>query len=444
MATSQAITRGFDLPEPYDEQKPFMGNTKRYYGFVSGSGAGKTFSGVYRLCLNVSFWNPGENGAIVVPNKNAFTDNIKPVMDKFGLLDRWEYKGPHSDEPGLYPETGERILILGADNVRRIEKDLKGKSLAYIWMDEEAEIDPRAREILIQRLRTGPYPNLFATTTPKGKNHTYDFFYSDNQSNHGQGTLHTQDEKLAIVGVPPEANPSIRDEDIASMRANLPDQIVAQEIEGTFVEIGAGIYEKSMFHFVTPKEIDTDWTLQYLLTVDPANEPDKTKARDNDTDYWAVTFGAYHSAKNELYVLDSAKQRGMTLTEGANWVASMVPTDCRPKVWVEGNQSQKWLQQTLTDVGLNANVVSTSRNKEERLLEMTIPLENGAVKFVNRDIDNQLGYDPRFQDLMQEALAFPEGRHDDSIDSLWLMVDKLSLGSYNIMGSNPVKRGNDE
>ena len=165
-------------PEPYYEQLPFMGIDRPYYGFISGSGAGKTFAGVYRLWLNATVWNPNSMGAIIVPDKSQFTDNVKPIMEEFGLMDKWDYNSVYTDEPGLVTANGERILILSADNERQIGR-IKGKNLAYVWMDEEAEIPPRAREIADQRLRVGEYANLFITTTPDGKNHTYDFFVGD-------------------------------------------------------------------------------------------------------------------------------------------------------------------------------------------------------------------------------------------------------------------------
>jgi len=180
MATRSPITPldtddSGEKPEPYTEQIPFMKRDRPYFGFISGSGAGKTFAGVYRLWLNATVWNTDSMGAIIVPDKSQFTDNIKPILDDFGLLDRWEYNSVYTDEPGLVTGNGERILILSADNQRQIGR-IKGKNLAYVWMDEEAEIDPRAREHADQRLRVGNYPNLFITTTPDGKNHTYDFF----------------------------------------------------------------------------------------------------------------------------------------------------------------------------------------------------------------------------------------------------------------------------
>lgn len=449
MATaSNAVTvdPDSDQPQPYHEQIPFMGTDRRFYGFISGTGAGKTFAGVYRLLVNATIWNPDSMGAIIVPDKSQFVDNVKPIMQDFGLMDRWEYNSMWTDEPGLITSNGQRILILSADNQRQIGR-IKGKNLAYVWMDEEAEIDPRAREIAQQRLRVGNYPNLFITTTPDGFNHTYDFFKGDvdpSERPHGEANLLETGDRLAIVGVPPEANPAMREEDIASMRKSLPEQIVAQEIEGEFIEIGSGVFKRDMISWAEPTDISEGKRYQYYLAVDPAVQADTGRAQESDSDYWAATLAAMDKPAGVLYALDCARERGMSLREGVEWI-KRIGGESSDRIYVEANQSQRWLKQELQDAGLNAVPIQSYRDKEERIIDLSVPIERGDIKFVNRDIDSQLGYDPRWQDLIQEMLAFPEGSHDDMVDSLHLLVDNCELGAAtSIFGANPRARDDDE
>jgi phage terminase large subunit-like protein len=424
-----------DTAEPYPEQWPFLERNKRFYGFISGTGAGKTFAGVYRLWLNATLWNPQSMGAIIVPDRGMFVDNIKPLLEEFNLLEKWEYNSVYTDEPGLRTETDQRILILSADNQRQIER-IKGKNLAYWWMDEEAEIPPRAREIAEQRLRVGTYPNGFITTTPDGFNHTYDFFVDDIDSKTypskerypdcEYGQIYESTSRLAIVGVPPEANPKMRPEDIAAMRRSLPEQIVAQELQGEFIEIGAGLYSRNTFTFVDSDTLSADKTYTYLVGVDPAVTADANRAEDADSDYWAATLCALDRVNETLYAVDTKRERGMTLTQGAEWVAA-IAQQANARVLVESNQAQRWLAQELQDYNLQIQQVQSTANKEDKLIGMSIPIENDLVQFVNHEYDERLGYDPRWQPLVQEALAFPEGSHDDLLDSLNLVVDNTSI-----------------
>lgn len=451
MATSSddAVTAGDGAPaEPYYEQKPFMGASKRFYGFISGTGAGKTFAGIYRLVANAVRLNPGHMGAIVVPDKGMFVDNVKPIMEEFGLLDRWTYQSVHSTEPGLVTEYGDRILILSADNQRQIGR-LKGKNLAYVWMDEEAEIPVRAREIAQQRLRVGPYPNLFITTTPEGKNHTFDFFAGDvspREYQHGQGTIYEAEDRLAIVGVPPEANPAIRDADIASMRRNLPDHVVAQEIEGQFVEVGAGVFTPDMLSFIHKSEIGTD-RLKPIIAVDPAATVDAQRAEATDSDYWAATVVQAAPHKDRIYVTETVRRRGMTLREGVEWIARIAGSARDAHVVCEANQSQRWLIDELHDIGVAAEPVTSTREKEQRILDLSIPLENDTIQFVdwNAESPEDAGVNHPYGDLVEELLAFPDGSHDDVIDSLHRACDvaPVSLG-VNVLGADPYgERGED-
>jgi predicted phage terminase large subunit-like protein len=427
--------------KPYYEQEPFLNRDKKYYGFVSGVGAGKTMAGIIRTALNMEEWNPGEMGAIVAPTTTMIKDVIINEMRELGLLDHYEYKSSYSDEPGLHAPNGSRALILSADNRRTIER-LRGLNLAWWWMDEESIIEPRAREILMQRLRTGKYRNGYITTTPKGKNHTYDFFVGKQDTEqyaHGEGAIYEADDRLAITSVPSWANPHTP-EDYHEAMGDLPEEIRAQEVEGNFVEIGSGIFKRDMIEFVRPSALSEDKRYQYYLAVDPAVQADTGTAQESDSDYWAATLAALDKPAGQLYALDCARERGMSLREGVEWI-KRIGGEQSDRIYVEANQSQRWLKQELQDAGLNAIPIQSYRDKEERIIDLSVPIERGDVVFVNRDIDDQLGYDPRWQDLIQEMLAFPEGSHDDMVDSLHLLVDNCEIGSAtSILGADPRAR----
>jgi predicted phage terminase large subunit-like protein len=427
--------------EPFREQIPFIyDRSKRYYGFVSGSGAGKTVGGVARTELNAVEWNEGAMGAIIAPTGRMIKNNIIPLMRRFGYLSEWEYKSSHSDEPGIHisgPEGG-RILLLSASDERTIEY-LNGLNLAYVWMDEHRDIPARATEIAVQRLRAGDYRNLYITTTPRGKNHTYDFFIGNQKVERegwGEATLYKSDDRLCVGGVPSHANPYTPQDYKDSLKSDLPEEIRAQEVQGEFVEIGSGVFKRDMLHFCASDAISPDWNLNYILGVDPATQADATKAREQDSDYWAATLAAVHRRSQQIFVLDTKRQRGMSLKQGVSWLAEIAGQVPSPKLYVESNQAQDWLRQSLADEGLNATPVNSSRNKEERLIDLSIPLEQGTVKFVNHEINGQLGYDPRWQNLIQEMLAFPEGSHDDLLDSLGLTVRNASIGTQSILSAN--------
>lgn len=424
-----------------DYQDEFLRADKRYLGFVSGVGAGKTYAGIVRTFLNMEVWNPGEMGAIVAPTRQMVVNVIIPEMRDVGLLDNWEYNSSYSDEPGLHAPNGSRALILSADNKKTVER-LRGLNLAWGWVDERTAVPNRAKEILMQRLRIGNYRNLYETTTPKGKDDTYDFYVGDvtpAKEQFGEATKYETEDRLAIVGVPTRANPELPEDYQEAMATDMPEQIRAQEVEGKFVEIGTGVFEREMFSFIHPTEINDDYTFKTIIAVDPAATVDEQRAEENDSDYWAVTSVAIHQRTNTALVTDTARRRGMSLSEGVEWIGKIANQSRDATVVVESNQAQVFLQNALKDAGVYAKPVKNTRNKEDRIVDMSIPLTN-MVEFVdwNAETPEDVGNNHPYQDLVSELLAWPEGGHDDMADSLALALEycPLSWGT-SILSANP-------
>ena len=255
MATSDAVEDAPDRRQPFEEQSPFLWNSHKFYGYISGVGAGKTAAGVMRTALNANLWNPGEMGAIVAPTTTMIKDVIIPLMREWGLLDRWTYKSSHTEEPGLHTPEGGRILILSADNQRTIER-LAGLNLAYWWIDEGARVPARAVEILEQRLRVGQYRNGYVTTTPMGYDHIYDFFIDEEDGEtreYASARLHDTGNRLSILNVPTFANPHTPGDFKDEMRAK-EGQVFDREVMGEFTNFEGLVYK----WFDDGNVIDTD------------------------------------------------------------------------------------------------------------------------------------------------------------------------------------------
>jgi PBSX family phage terminase large subunit len=233
--------------EPFEEQRAFLQTAKKYYGYISGVGAGKTYAGIIRTILNMTEWNPGEMGAIVAPTRQMVVNVIIPEMRQLGLFDppiNWQYNSAHSEEPGIHAPNGSRALVLSADNRKTIER-LRGLNLAWFWIDEESEVPPRAREILTQRIRVGQYRNGYMTTTPSGMNHTYDFFVGDHAGEYrevGTADVFECADRLSLLRVPSHANPHNPDDYLDSLEKDHSGQRYEQEVLGDFVKFEGLVY----------------------------------------------------------------------------------------------------------------------------------------------------------------------------------------------------------
>lgn len=441
-------SQGKQVIKPFKEQKKFLKKDKRYLGYISGVGAGKTFSGIIRAIRNLTEWNPGEMGAIVAPTRQMIVNVIIPEMRNLGLFDdpiNWEYKSAYSDEPGIHTPNGSRALILSADNKTTIER-LRGLNLAWGWIDEEAVVDPRAREILMQRLRTGEYRNMFITTTPKGKNHTYDFFVGSvdaQKENYGEATIYETDDRRAIVGVPTSANPHTPEDYKEAMDSDLPDALRAQEVMGEFVEIGSGVLTKDMLDFVDSDQLRDDRRYQYIVGVDIGVKEGVEEARESDADYTAAALVAVDKRDKVAYLLDIHRERGLSLRQKIQWLEQVCSTVPNPQVNIEEVAAQRFLLQEAREIGLNVTGVGQGQKKEDRIIQMSIPFEAGNVKLVNREKDPKLGYDERFREFVNEWIAFPEGSHDDAVDAVEIAMRNVSFGGMaSIFGAG--NRGDDD
>jgi len=420
---------------PTKYQEEFLRGDKRYLAFVSGVGAGKTYAGIIRTILNMEHWNQGDMGAIVAPTRQMIVNVIIPEMRELGLLDKWEYNSSYSDEPGLHSPNGSRALILSADNSKTIER-LRGLNLAWGWIDERTAVPERAKEILSQRLRTGSYRNLYETTTPKGKDSVYDFYVGDVQDKPGfeerpfdEATVHETDDRLAIVGVPTRANEHTPEDYKDAMEQDMPDEIRAQEVEGQFVEIGSGVLTQDMIHSVQPDDLP-ERQFRYVVGVDLGVTEDSAKADAQDSDYWSVALLAVDPLHAKGYIIDIRRKRGMSLRQGLEWLSSICDPIPNPDVAIESNQSQRWFAQEARDMGLQVTQVHNTDKKEHRLIQLSIPFENETVRLVDHG-------DNRFDEFKSEWIAWPDGSHDDQLDSVEIAVNFADLwGAGSIIGGD--------
>ena len=278
-------------------QKPFFDYGPTYVNATCGLGAGKTVMGIIRAVANAEYWNPGYPGMIISPTVPNLKNAILPEMRKWGILDDWEYKGKGSDEPGLHSPNGTRIILESADNDRKIGR-LRGPSVAWVWMDEPAEVSERAFDVAIGRVRTGNYQNVFVTGTPKGYNWVYEKFHPE-----GERTLSNVKN---VFGIPSFANPH-NPASYKDILSSYSGQFYKQEALGEFVKFEGLVY---------------DWfdDSNTVAREDVPNEYDET--------VYGIDWGGTHpsvivalrKAGDMWYVTEAFYERRCTVGDMANYL----------------------------------------------------------------------------------------------------------------------------
>jgi hypothetical protein len=132
----------------------------------------------------------------------------------------------------------------------------------------------------------------------------------------------------------------------------------------------------------------------------------------------------------------------MTLRQSVQWLADIaagMPT--HPTVKVEDVGAQTWWIQEARDAvpGHVQPVSPGTRSKEDRIQDMSILFERGDVLLANTDVDDNLGYDPRFRAFIREWVEFGNGNSPDLLDATWYALQKLDLSR----GEKPTGFGMD-
>jgi hypothetical protein len=149
-------------------QAEFHRSSRRFRAFVSGIGAGKTFSGAVEILR----MPPGTTGLVAAPTYRMLADaTIATIKEIFGDLITDYVKSDMT----MTLVDGKKILLRSADEPER----LRGPNLGWFWLDEGAMMDELAWKIMVGRLRLDP-GRAWVTTTPRGKvNWVYKNFVRD-------------------------------------------------------------------------------------------------------------------------------------------------------------------------------------------------------------------------------------------------------------------------
>jgi hypothetical protein len=159
----------------YRKQADCIQSNAVYRGFVSGIGAGKSFTGSYDLLRRAK---PGRLYMIAGPTYGVLNDaSVRSFLKLARKLGRLV-----SSRRGSEPQATFRCVNGGiAEVIFRTAKDpenLRGPNLSGVWLDEASLTKRAAYDILIGRLREGGEQGwMLCTYTPKGKRHwTYEVF----------------------------------------------------------------------------------------------------------------------------------------------------------------------------------------------------------------------------------------------------------------------------
>jgi len=227
-------------------------------------------------------------------------------------------------------------------------------------------------------------------------------------------------------------NPLIPDERIDEIFGHLPEKVYNREILAQF-DAGGTLLTLDMLES-EPAETLEGKKWDWHVAVDLGVEMNRTKAEQNDTDYWSCSIVAEHPTMPHAYLVEVNRTRGQTPAQAASWVRQCIAGYPTNRVRYESVQAQSWFEEDLKQAGLDPIPVTPQGAKEDRIVMLSVPFSNGNVKLI--DWGDVPGKDMDWQPFKSEWASFPDGDHDDQLDST-----AMALDTVNFQGELPALSG---
>lgn len=152
----------------YPTQDDFVSDTSRYTAFIGGRNSGKTYSGSVKALLRAT---QGGLGLIAAPNFPMLEHGAKRQF--LERLDETGVRYDKNDQKGILriPDWNTEVLFVTLESESRV----RGPNADWAWPDEfEYVTDRGIWKALKGAVRAGDNPQLFGTSTPKGRRIAWD------------------------------------------------------------------------------------------------------------------------------------------------------------------------------------------------------------------------------------------------------------------------------
>ena len=269
-----------------------------------------------------------------------------------------------------------------------VEPDrLRGANLGFAWIDEAAMLkDAEVFEVLVGRLRLHP-GRVVITTTPKGMNWVYDL---------------SQAEGVEVFHSSTRENTALPEDFFDFVRGRYTSELAEQELEGRFVDMAAGLFQRQWFTRADVTPPGLKWFRFWDLAVSTKRHADYTAtarvAIDTEGRVWVDGIwqakAPWPTVKK--MILEFAKQEPTTTAIGIETVAGF------EIAFAELSQ-----EPVLAARGLRS--IKPSKDKAARAAPLAARAEAGRVVVVNG---------PHSDQFIGQATLFPGGKHDDMVDAV--------------------------
>lgn len=319
------------FPNPYEKQKQFHNDERKYRWFCGGVGSGKTLSGV-RESFYLSWMKfPGKRGIVCAPSfpllRQGFLEKfVQLVPSNLYILNqqKWEIKF----------KNGSKIYLRSTSN----PESMRGIDAAWIGFDEPGS-EPNG-EIFNEfkaRLREDPNAVFWMTGTPCGKYHWTakvfgtgpETFVSNEQTVTMKGTNdYWYNDKFAVIRANTWDNPKFpKDCEYVQDLLNNPEstpEFISQQVLAEFTSYEGIIFPQFVNNNLITELSENDFT-ELFIGFDFGY-----------TDYGALLLMGYNSNTGKYGCIKEIYHKSMMVDE-SGWIGEI------KKVKLQYGSKLKWL-----------------------------------------------------------------------------------------------------
>jgi len=358
-------------------QSKFWNSEARFRLFVGGIGSGKTRAGTIEAFRQP----PNSVGMIVAPTYPMLRDATLRTFLELARSANILVSFKAGDMVAKL--RGERtILFRSGENPDR----LRGPNLGWFMLDEAAMLSDEVWNIMIGRLREEPSRG-WAVTTPRGKNWLYNRFMNGKD--------------CEIIKSSSRDNPYLPQGFIESLESSYTAEWQAQEIEGDFLDPSGAMFRRGWFNFVEKAPHNLQWVRFWDLAASTRTNADFSASVEQAMD-----------TEGNLYLRNGIRLK-------AEWpdVRKIIITNMMANpdthYYIEKALHGIAAIQELNRIPELANIVlygiDIERDKITRAMPWASRAESGKVFIVNGNWTD---------DFLDEVAMFPQGKHDDYVDSV--------------------------
>jgi predicted phage terminase large subunit-like protein len=358
-------------------QTKFWNSNARFRLFVGGIGSGKTRAGTIEAFRQP----PNSVGMIVAPTYPMLRDATLRTFLELARAANILVNFKAGDMVAKL--RGERtVLFRSGENPDR----LRGPNLGWFMLDEAAMLSDEVWNIMIGRLREEPSRG-WAVTTPRGKNWLYSRF--------------TNGKDCEIIKSSSRDNPYLPEGFIESLESSYTAEWQAQEIDGDFLDPSGAMFRRQWFNIIEKPPHNLQWVRFWDLAASTRTNADFSASIEQAMD-----------EEGNLYLRNGIHMK-------AEWpdVRKIIITNmlANPNThyYIEKALHGIAAIQELNRIPELANIVlngiDIERDKISRAMPWASRAESGKVFIVNGNWTN---------DFLDEVAMFPQGKHDDYVDSV--------------------------